>query len=174
MYDVSIRIAFMNLLHMISDVQKLTLKFNLIVNKLTQTVVVKPFFVAHISNKLQTFSLDNRSSSLVGGGKIINVPTITLDSLNIDFTLVKIDAEGADLNVLRGAKRLINQGCEFTIEIGEKFLDLPIEDTLNEIRLLGLSLYELPLAKKELSNSEIITKARNSLHINIAAIPSTN
>ena len=102
------------------------------------------------------------------------MPTITLDSLNIDFTLVKIDAEGADLNVLRGAKRLINQGCEFTIEIGEKFLDLPIEDTLNEIRLLGLSLYELPLAKKELSNFEIITKARNSLHINIAAIPSTN
>ena len=150
------------------------LKFNLIVNKLTQTVVIKPFFVSHISNKLQTFSLDNHSSNLVGGGKIIDVLTITLDSLNIDFTLVKIDVEGADLNVLRGAKRLISQGCEFTVEIGEKFLDIPIEDTLNEIRLLGLSLYELPLAKKELSNSDIITKARKALHINIAAIPNKN
>jgi hypothetical protein len=87
---------------------------------------------------------------------------------------VKIDVERADLNVLRGAKRLINQGCEFTVEIGERFLNLPIEDTLNQIRLLGLSLHELPLAKKELSNSEIITKARKALHINIAAIPNKN
>lgn len=150
------------------------LKLNLIINRLTQAVVIKPFFVAHTSSTIQTFSLDNRSGNLVGGGEIINVPTITLDSLNVDFTLVKIDAEGADLNVLRGAERLINQGCEFIIEIGEKFLDLPIEDTLDEMRLLGLSLFELPLAKKELSNSEIITKARKYLHINIAAIPNTN
>jgi len=150
------------------------LKFNVMLNRLTKTVVIKPFFVAHTSNKLQAFSLNNHSSNLVGGGRIINVPTITLDSLNIDFTLVKIDVEGADLNVLRGAKRLINQGCEFTVEIGERFLNLPIEDTLNQIRLLGLSLYELPLAKKELSNSEIITKARKALHINIAAIPNKN
>ena len=99
------------------------------------------------------------------------MPTITLDSLNIDFNLVKIDAEGADLNVLQGSKRLISQGCEFTIEIGEKFLSIPIEETLNEIRSLGLSLRELPLGKRSMSNDEIIRKARKYLHINIAAIP---
>jgi FkbM family methyltransferase len=147
------------------------LKFNLILNNLTQTAVVKSVFVSDIPNELQTFSLDNQSSNLVGGGRIISVPTLTLDSLNIDFTLVKIDAEGADLNVLRGARRLISQGCEFTVEVGERFLPLHIEDYLNEIRSLGLDLYELPLARKELSNSEIIALSRKFLHINIAALP---
>ena len=151
------------------DLKKL--KFNLILNNLTQAVVINPFFVSDIPNKLQTFSLDNHTSNLVGGGRIISVPTITLDSLNINFTLVKIDAEGADLNVLRGAKRLISQGCEFTVEVGERFLPLHIEDYLNEIRSLGLDLYELPLARKELSNSEIITLSRKFLHINVAALP---
>lgn len=147
------------------------LKCNLILNNLTQAVVINPFFVSDISNELQTFSLDNHSSNLVGGGRIISVPTITLDSLNINFTLVKIDAEGADLNVLRGAKRLISQGCEFIVEVGERFLPLHIDDYLNEIRNLGLDLYELPLARKELSNSEIITLSRKFLHINVAVLP---
>jgi hypothetical protein len=55
--------------------------------------------------------------------------------------------------------------------VGERFLPLHIEDYLNEIRSLGLDLYELPLARKELSNSEIITLSRKFLHINVAALP---
>ena len=62
--------------------------------------------------------------------------------------MVKIDFESADLNLLTGARQLINQVCKFAIEIGENFLDLLIEDALNQIRLLSLSLYELPLAKR--------------------------
>jgi hypothetical protein len=46
------------------------LKFNLILNSLTQSVVINPFFVSDIPNKLQTFSLDNHSSNLVGGGRL--------------------------------------------------------------------------------------------------------
>ncbi len=75
------------------------------------------------------------------------------------------------MNVLRGAKRLISQGCEFIVEVGERFLPLHIEDYLNEIRSLGLALYELPLARKELSNSEIITLSRKFSHMNIAVLP---
>ena len=69
-----------------------------------------------MSDQKQSFNLKNHSSFLEGG-EIIDVPTITLDSLNIDFNLVKIDAEGSDLNVLLGSKRLISQGCKFTIGI---------------------------------------------------------
>jgi len=72
---------------------------------------------------------------------------------------------------LQGSKRLISQGCEFTVEIGEKFLSVPIKETLNEIRSLGLGLRELPLGKRIMSNDEIIHKSRKYLHINIAAIP---
>jgi|694.fasta_scaffold150994_2 hypothetical protein len=46
------------------------LKFNIMLNRLTKTVVVKPFFVAHTSNKLQAFSLNNHSSNLAGGGRL--------------------------------------------------------------------------------------------------------
>ena len=147
------------------------LKFNSIINNFKDVIVIKPLFVCNLPYQDQLFSLKNHSSFLAGGGEIIRVPTITLDSLNIDFNLVKIDAEGSDLNILQGAKRLISQGCEFTIEIGEKFLPLPVGEYLDQIRSLGLGLYELPLGKREMSNSEIITKSRKFLHINIAALP---
>jgi FkbM family methyltransferase len=147
------------------------LKFNSRINNLNNVIEIKPFFVSNLSGREQLFNLKNHSSFLEGEGKIINVPTITLDSLNIDFNLVKIDAEGSDLNVLLGSKRLISQGCNFTIEIGEKFLSLPIESTLDQIRSLGLGLFELPLGKRSMTNSEITSRARKCLHINIAAIP---
>ena len=146
------------------------LKFNSRINNL-KNIEIKPCFVSNLADQKQLFNLKNHSGFLEGGGEIITVPTITLDSLDIDFNLVKIDAEGSDLNVLLGSKRLISQGCEFTIEIGEKFLSLPIEETLDQIKSLGLSLCELPLGERRMSNDEIVHQVKKHLHINIAAIP---
>ena len=147
------------------------LTFNSRINNLKEFIQIMPYFVSNTPGAQQSFNIYNHSSFLQGRGGIILVPTITLDSLNIDFNLVKIDAEGSDLNVLLGSKRLISQGCKFTIEIGEKFLSSPIEDNLNSIRSIGLSLCELPLGKRSMSNDEIIGKARHYSHINIAAVP---
>ena len=147
------------------------LKINTLINRLKKKMILMPFFVTNISGHLQEFNTKNHSSYLEGNGKIIKVRTVTLDSLQVNFNLVKIDAEGADLSVLLGSERLIHQGCEFCIEIGEKFSTIPIEDVLNKIRSLGLVLYELPHAIKVLSNSEIKLMLKQFKHINVAAIP---
>lgn len=147
------------------------LKINMLINGLRKRMVLMPYFVNDISGKLLEFNTKNHSSYLEGHGKIIKVETVTLDSLNVSFNLVKIDAEGADLSVLIGSKRLISEGCEFTIEIGEKFLKMSVEDVLNKIRSLGLVLYKLPEATRVLSNSDIILSLKKFKHINVAAIP---
>ena len=47
---------------------------------------------------------------------------ITLDSLRIQPDFVKIDAEGSELEILKGSERIIEKGTKFTIAC---YHDLP-------------------------------------------------
>lgn len=148
------------------------LKRNLSLNKCQANVEIVPVFVGSKMGN-QVFDLDNETGYEATKSKnYSHVPSITLDSLGIDFTLCKIDAEGYDVEVLRGASRLISQGCEFTFEIGKRFSDVPISDRLDEIRGFGLKIKQLPFGDKELTNREIESFVEEKLHINLAAVPS--
>lgn len=147
---------------------------NLKLNNLNNYVNVEKYFVSDESNATIKFNLETHSGNIFIDGyseNIIEVPQITLDDYGVDFNLVKIDAEGFDLNVLQGAKSLIARGCKFTVEIGMKFSKKPLGDTLLAIRSLGLDLRELPYASRAMLDEEIIEKSIKASHINIAAIP---
>jgi len=73
-------------------------------------------------------SADSKSRSSKGGIREINfVPTFTLDYLLNFFkkpTLIKIDVEGAELKVLKGMKKIIEEvGPILYIEVGDEFVD---------------------------------------------------
>lgn len=62
--------------------------------------------------------------------KAVKAKVITLDSMGFEnVSLVKIDVEGTELDVLKGAEKLIaEQAPAFVIEIFEPFSKCPIED----------------------------------------------
>ena len=88
------------------------------------------------SNGTKTFYVDDKRLSnssfqdLVGGQKI-TVPTVALDNLGFtDVNFIKIDVEGCELDVLYGAKKLIDDykpTC--MVEVYEKFNKYPIITT---------------------------------------------
>jgi FkbM family methyltransferase len=73
----------------------------------------------------------------------VTVPTVRLDdevSGPADF--VKIDVEGHELSVLRGASRLLRETLPpMLIEIEQRHLDHPIKDVFREIEDIGYVLY---------------------------------
>jgi FkbM family methyltransferase len=75
--------------------------------------------------------LSNSSFQNLVNGQKITVPTITLDSLGFsDVNFIKIDVEGCELDVLYGAKKLIEDykpTC--MVEVYEKFNKYSIETT---------------------------------------------
>lgn len=74
----------------------------------------------------------------------VSVPTVRLDDeigdARVDF--VKIDVEGHELAVLRGAAATLRRGLPpLLIEIEQRHLDHPIKDVFEEIQAIGYSLY---------------------------------
>jgi hypothetical protein len=61
----------------------------------------------------------------IGGNSIREVPTTTLDSLNLEkCRLIKIDAEGMDFTILKGAEETIQRCKPFVlVEVGAQELD---------------------------------------------------
>ena len=66
--------------------------------------------------------LTSQGSLVHGGGKTINVPVVTLDKIfdSLDLNqpfhlLIKIDVEGAELNVIKGAIKTLNKGVKLVI-----------------------------------------------------------
>lgn len=147
------------------------LRANCKLNNLTSIVVIIPQLVSDMTGYSKYSETNETAVSEFVSEKDILVKTTSLDDTRVDFNLVKIDAEGLDLQVLKGAKKLIESGCQFTIEIGERFLKQNLENYIEDIRSLGLDLRALPEAKNSLSNRQIIEDVRSNLHINVAAIP---
>jgi FkbM family methyltransferase len=140
-------------------------------NNLESNVVIFPQLVSDVTGYSRYSETNETAVSEFTSEKDILVKTTSLDDTGIDFSLVKIDVEGLDLQVLKGAKKLIESGCQFTIEIGERFLKNKLENYIEDIRSLGVDLRALPEAKDSLSNRKIIKDVRSHLHINVAAIP---
>jgi FkbM family methyltransferase len=74
----------------------------------------------------------------------VSVPTVRLDDevgdRDIDF--IKIDVEGHEISVLRGASAILRKQLPpMLIEIEQRHLDHPIKDVFAEIQDIGYSLY---------------------------------
>ena len=69
----------------------------------------------------------------------LKVETKKIDDLKLkNIGFIKIDAEGVELQVLKGAKKLIKKyKPTLLIEIEERYISEPIEKTLNKILNLG-------------------------------------
>ena len=70
-----------------------------------------------------------------GSGQRIKVTTATLDSFAFtDVSLLKIDVEGHERKVLRGARELLRRERPvLMVEVEQRHLDVPIMDVLDEI-----------------------------------------
>jgi len=82
---------------------------------------ILPFFVSDRDDSSTFLSPDNQSQTGVPSGKM--VPVETLDAILSKYNLpvpdmVKIDAEGFDLKVMRGASSLIGKTDVFLLEAG--------------------------------------------------------
>lgn len=64
----------------------------------------------------------SNANSLFVSGKALEVDTITIDSLGIDFNFIKIDIEGAELLALQGAERVLKNVRAMTMEIHPEIL----------------------------------------------------
>jgi FkbM family methyltransferase len=85
--------------------------------------------------------------------KQVEVETITFDEIyenneieEIDF--IKVDVQGAELNILKGARKIINDfviGIEAEVEFLEMYKDQPLFHDVNKyiITELGLELYDI-------------------------------
>lgn len=74
----------------------------------------------------------------------LSVPTVRLDDeirgRHVDF--IKVDVEGHELSVLRGASALLREQLPaMLIEIEQRHLDHPIKDVFREIEDIGYTLY---------------------------------
>jgi FkbM family methyltransferase len=81
----------------------------------------------------------------------ITVPLMRLDSViapNSNVNLIKIDVEGAELDVIRGAKRLLTEStdCALIVECGPshlKRINIPLEAWIDEFVSLGFEGYAI-------------------------------
>lgn len=75
----------------------------------------------------------------------IKVPTVRLDDelgpdIRVDF--VKIDVEGHEISVLRGARRTLQRSLPpVLIEIEQRHLDIPIHDVFRELQEIGYQVF---------------------------------
>jgi len=106
--------------------------------------------VSDIDGPISFYTRNKGTDSLIAeasrGGTEITVDSVTLDSYfegsRVDF--IKIDAEGAELRILRGATRLIRDGLTCTIELSPKNLfsvGIAPEAFVAELRMLGFQLF---------------------------------
>lgn len=74
----------------------------------------------------------------------ISVNTITLDSLNIQPDLVKIDVEGAEVDVLKGMTNILKKGTTIICEVHKPLIEslgYTVEDISNIIKKSGYKSY---------------------------------
>ena len=96
------------------------LQKNLLMNKIKNFILI-PFAVSNKRGKVKLYL--HRSSAkhslIIRSPKFIEGKAMTLDDiiklLNLQPTIVKIDVEGAEAQVLEGAKKLISKGAKFII-----------------------------------------------------------
>ncbi|BCU69709.1 FkbM family methyltransferase [Stygiolobus caldivivus] len=108
------------------------LKKNVTDNNLTERVQLYNMALFDKSAEMN-FSVSSVGSSLFGSnGTLIKVKTITLDSLEIsNVDLLKIDVEDAEINVIRGATKTLENTREILIEVRKQRINL-IEGILKE------------------------------------------
>ncbi len=102
------------------------------------------------------------------------VQQITLDSLEIPFDFVKIDAEGAELDVLKGMKKLLKRGVDMTLELSPKWFKNNGEDPqefLNQLRRMGIKYYAIADdgSLVVMTDDALIEYAKSKAHINMFA-----
>lgn len=122
-----------------------------------QNVTIFPFAVGDECKRV-TFALPPTTCSgvghIVGKGEnpesTINVECVTVDSLSDRLgriSMISIDAEGADLMVLRGAKACIMKDKpNIVIEANPRFLEnsgFNVSDLYHEIKELGYNIFEI-------------------------------
>lgn len=81
----------------------------------------------------------------------ISIPMKMLDSAietDVDIKLIKIDVEGAELDVIRGAKRILSQStdCAIVVECGPshlKRIQVSLQDWIGEFTSLGYEGYTI-------------------------------
>jgi len=105
-----------------------------------------------VSNKkgIARFAGDGSSGAHLTEDGNIEVPTVALDDFQLPISLLKIDVEGNELEVLQGARETLKDVPSILIEIGSKTLDSA--ERVAEVRsLLHEGGFELP-ADLELGN----------------------
>lgn len=106
--------------------------------------------------------------------KPVIVDQYALDNFEIPFDFVKIDAEGAELDVLKGMKRLLKRGVDMTLELSPKWFrnnGQDPQDFLNELRRMGIKYYALmdDGIPEIMTDEKLIKYAESKAHINMFA-----
>ena len=103
------------------------LEKNIKINKISNVVVI-PKAIMDVSGKIDLYNnVVPGHTSTIGTGEKLSVEAVALDDLKLrkpDF--IKIDVEGAEMNVLKGMKKLLETDKELTI-IVESFNQDAIE-----------------------------------------------
>jgi len=94
------------------------------------------------------------------GAPVVQVQTVTIDDvvpLSKPVTLIKIDVEGAELDVLNGAKRLLAASPDsgLIVEFGRSHLQragIKTADWLSHFKKLGMDCWEITSTNGELRN----------------------
>ncbi len=106
-----------------------------------------PFFVSTTIGHSSLYELETEPET----GEPLTVPIRTLDSVidsNADVNLMKVDVEGAETDVIRGAKRVISQStdCAIVAECGPSHLkrvDISLEDWIGQFMQLNYEAYAI-------------------------------
>ena len=106
-----------------------------------------PFFVSTTIGHSSLYALDTERET----GEALRVPIRTLDSVidsNADVNLMKVDVEGAETDVIRGAKRVISRSsdCAIVAECGPSHLnrvDIGLEDWIGQFMQLNYDAYAI-------------------------------
>ncbi len=88
------------------------LRINIAQNKLRNVRVS----ATALSNRNTTATFQIVNPRNPKNGKLYRVPMITLDSLNVNPSLVKIDTEGSEALILRGARKSLGQRPGLVVE----------------------------------------------------------
>lgn len=112
------------------------LNLNVAINKLNN-VVIMPYAAMDYDGyaRLYLHDLSTLHSTLYKSNRYINVPCLTLDTMlkhlaRID--LLKIDVEGAEVKVLKGASRVLRRTRNVIIEVHENALLEEVRNLLEE------------------------------------------
>jgi FkbM family methyltransferase len=119
------------------------LRFNVLINKLKNVIAVRAAvsdFNGHAElyiPKRGARTLSDQGTLVHEGKRSVEVPVVTLDTFfeHIDKpSVIKIDVEGAELNVIKGALKTIVKGVRLIIvEIHSSDVKVPITELLRDL-----------------------------------------